>query len=200
MYIDTIHGSVLDDCDNFCAYEFTADLNSKMNKKITINVSTKRAISVQLIHFHFLIIGTYVTQQFLKLNTALAKNRLWIYGISLTLKPMARQNLNSSINFDNVQELLKDSQLSEKASKCYKFLKQSMTNPQFISERMVAPVSSITNTSQSEGSNTDKVAELKQYIDYKFQVLTEFLILRERNLHDKLDSISDYIKSQQKRN
>lgn len=74
-----------------------------------------------------------------------------------------------------------------------------MTNPQSISERMSA--TSTTNVSQLEGPNPDKlIAELKQYIDHKFLVLNEFLILRERNLHDKIDLILDYIKSQNRRN
>lgn len=112
---------------------------------------------------------------------------------------MSKQNLNSSIRFDNVQELLKDTQISDKASKCFKFLRDSMSNPQFVSDRIAA--SSTANVAQLGGADPEKlIAELKQYIDHKFLVLNEFLILRERNLHDKIDLILDYIKTQNRRN
>ena len=98
--------------------------------------------------------------------------------------------MTASIRYDNVEELLKNAQISDKASKCFKFLKESMNNPQFISERMSA--ASSTTFAHMEGPSQEKlVSELKLYVDHKFQVLTEFLILRERNLHDKIDLILD---------
>ena len=39
MYVDTVHGTVVDECDNFRACEFKTDLGSKINKKVTVNVS-----------------------------------------------------------------------------------------------------------------------------------------------------------------
>lgn len=88
---------------------------------------------------------------------------------------------------------MKGARISDSASKCLKFLKESSALEQFSSFR--SHFTTQKNSKDSgESSQLSSTHELRQYIDYKFQVLTEFLILREKNINDKLDTILDYVK------
>lgn len=54
MYLDSKHGNVVDENDSFRACEFEVDLSSKVNKKITVNVSMNDHVLVELIQFRSL--------------------------------------------------------------------------------------------------------------------------------------------------
>lgn len=42
------------------------------------------------------------------------------------------------------------------------------------------------------------INDLKLYIDYKFQILQELMIMREKHFSDKLDLILEHLKSKNK--
>ncbi len=98
----------------------------------------------------------------------------------------------SSIRYENVDDLIKGAQISDPAIKCLKFLRETSNNPQL---NLSKGINAFPETSKNNVESSE-LQIIKQYIDYKFQVLTELLIMRERNMNDKIDMILEYIKKQ----
>lgn len=121
-------------------------------------------------------------------------NYFWIYGILLKLKKIPVENKVSSICYENVQELMKDSRLSDQANKAFSFMKETNQNQLFISNLLKGDIFS---SEKKCDEIKPYISELKVHIDQKFQILTEFLIMREKCINDKLDKIIEMMKSRE---
>lgn len=118
-------------------------------------------------------------------------NYFWIYGILLKLKKIPIENKVSSICYENVQDLMKDCRLSDQANKAFNFMKEANQNQRF-SPNMLKGV--IFSSEKKCDEIKPSISELKVHIDQKFQILTEFLIMREKCINDKLDKIIEMMK------
>lgn len=100
-----------------------------------------------------------------------------------------------SISYENVENLLKDLNISEAARNCLNFMKSSNNSGASMS-RLSDMFKPPHKAEESPSSlNAAALSDLKVYIDYKFQILTEFMIIREKHFNDKLDLVIECLKS-----
>ena len=121
------------------------------------------------------------------------QNYFWIYAFLVKLKknPIER---SGSISYENVENLLKDINISEAAKNCLNFMKASNTTVPNMSrlQEMFKPP---TRVDGGQALSSTTLNDLKAYIDYKFQILNELIIMREKHFSDKLDLILEHVKS-----
>lgn len=120
----------------------------------------------------------------------------WIYSIIVKVRKYekAKSASASGINFENVDNLIKDCRLSDAAKDCYDFMKSTQANGSPFS-RLSDMFKPPFKAESISGMSTNNMNDLKMYIDYKFQILTEFMIIREKHMNDKLDTILEIIKA-----
>ena len=104
----------------------------------------------------------------------------------MKLKKTNPNSSASNINYDNLKDVLKNALISEQASRALNFLRDSSS----ASARFAADGDAFTKTTENS-----LPPNIRSYIDHKFQILTDYLIMREKSFHDKLDRVIELIKS-----
>ncbi|XP_065216599.1 uncharacterized protein LOC135842859 isoform X2 [Planococcus citri] len=131
----------------------------------------------------------------LKLVRLSNQNFFWIYAFLVKLKKNPVEK-TGTISYENVENLLKDINISEAAKNCLNFMKASNTSAPNVSSRLSEMFKPPSRQDDRElALNPSTLNDLKAYIDYKFQILNDLIIMREKHFSDKLDLILEYVKS-----